>query len=166
MSTQPEHDDTTKNQDSVIFEDLPEEDTDKPKDPKQQIDPADAQKQLDLLLSYYEIYPDDIDDADTKSMIKTTCNRVKRAIINGRIEVEKGEKLIVRQRTFETENKTTFEYGVVGAKVRRAMTGTSGSKRMCIMMSSLSGLPENVFAQLEATDMSTMENLATIFLLV
>jgi len=140
------------------------------KDPKQKIHPEQAQEQIDLLLGFYEIYPDDIDSKEQKSAVKTTINRIKRAIINGRIEVSDGEEgLRVNQHTTHTENKTTFTYGEITGAHRRQLdkVGTDdGIKRMHTILSLLSKFPINEFSKLKGPDASISESLAALFLLV
>ncbi len=134
---------------------------------KREISKESAQAQLDLFLDFYQIDPLDIDDDSQRSAIKSTLNRIRKAIMTGRVEVLQDGDLEVKQHTKQTENKTVFTYKEITGKHKRQLDkiGDENYKRVHTILSSLSGIPVHEFSKLKGADMSISESLGALFLL-
>ena len=139
---------------------------------KQLISKESAKEQLEILMEYYDIDKNDLENEEGPEAVQTLMNGLIRAIKNGRLEikVDSDQKLIVTQHLQHPPGDITdINYNIVGQKARLAMDRVKSTKeqeRMCAFMGSLSGLGSTGIGSLVATDMGTMNRLATLFSMV
>lgn len=131
-----------------------------------------AEKQLILLMNYYDIDKDDIEIEQGPEAVQTLMNGLNRAIRNKRLEiaVNSESQLVVTQHLKNAPGDIDIiNYGIVSQKSRLAMDRVKGTKeqeRMCAFMGSLSGLGQAGISNLISVDMGTMNRLATLFSMV
>jgi hypothetical protein len=131
-----------------------------------------AAEQLEILMDYYDIDKNDLENEEGPEAVQTLMNGLVRAIRNGRLEikVDSDQKLIVTQHLKHPPGDIeTIDYNIVGQKARLAMDRVKSTKeqeRMCAFMGSLSGLGVQGVSSLVGKDMGTMNRLATLFSMV
>ena len=139
---------------------------------KQLISEESAKEQLDILMDYYDIDKDDLENEEGPEAVQTLMNGLVRAIKNGRLEIKVDSelKLVVTQHLKHAPGDIdTVDYNIVGQKARLAMDRVKSTKeqeRMCAFMGSLSGLGVQGVSSLVGKDMGTMNRLATLFSMV
>ena len=129
-----------------------------------------AQEQLDLMLDFYDIDPEEnsIDEAQEKG-VKTAFVKLRKAIRLGVIEIKETDgKLQVKQNFYKDKEKS-IEYKTLTGQAKIGM-GKKGDKdfhgRMYALLGYLSGLGERAILNLEGKDLSVAECLGMLFLVV
>lgn len=128
-----------------------------------------AKDQMQEFLDYYDIDQDDIVVEQGPEAIETILNRLVRAIQKGHLEIQDNGTKVIQNLKFPMGDVTQITYGVLTQKNKYAMEGISDKKpiaRMNALMGSLAGVPGNAFMNLKGVDLSVMERLATLFMVV
>jgi hypothetical protein len=124
-----------------------------------------AKEILQEWLDYYDIEFDDIVNEQGKEGAETAVNKLKRAIRNGRLEIEEDPEkgLIVIQHT----KKTVIKYGEISGKSKMEADKHKGNhSRLYAILGSLSGLGVDAIAKLKGKDLGLAECIAVVFLVV
>lgn len=136
---------------------------------KTTLSPESAQAELDKFIEFYELKRDNLNE-DQQDVYDSATRSIRDAIIKGRIEILEDDNgnVIVKQ-NLRKPGATPITYKVMTANAKRAMGGKKNQgdfDRLYNLMSSLSGLGNNAINQLVGPDMSTMENLGYLFLML
>jgi hypothetical protein len=129
-----------------------------------------AENFLEDMFDFLEIDVDEIEEKDTREMIKKNIGRLVKAIRLGRLEIKSdgGFKVIQHLRN-DTEKKNSLVFKVPGAIAKKAMADKSPNDfygRIYAMMGSACGLGEAAIDKLDPIDLSVVEVLGAIFLSV
>lgn len=140
------------------------------KDDKYVLSKDAAEKVIEDMFDYLEIDIDEIEEKDTKDMIKKNIGRVIKAVRLGRLEIKHdgGFKVIQHLRN-DTDKKNSLEFKVPGAIAKKAMADKNPNDfygRIYAMMGSACGLGEAAIDKLDPIDLSVVEVLGAIFLSV
>lgn len=129
-----------------------------------------AKKAIDLLLDYYDVDLDDLDDTEQRSAVQLAINRVIRAIKKGRLEIKiEGESLIVNQFLANKYQgiESPINYREVDGISKIAMKDVEDSySRIYAYLGGLSGLGIDSIMKLKGKDLGLVECLGSIFLQV
>lgn len=130
-----------------------------------------ARDQIQQLLDYYDIDQNDIVVDQGPEAVETVLNRLIRAIRKGYLEVSiSGDTIKVIQHLQKPMGDvSTIEYSELMAKHKLAMDGigdNKGNARMHALMASLASVPAESFRGLKGVDLSVMERLAVLFMVV
>jgi hypothetical protein len=129
-----------------------------------------AEKVIDDMLDFLEIDIDEIEEKDTKDMIKKNLGRVIKAIRLGRLEIKHdGGFKVVQHLRNDTDKQNSLVFKVPGAIAKKAMADKSQTDfygRIYAMMGSACGLGETAIDKLDPVDLSVVEVLGAIFLSV
>ena len=120
-------------------------------------------------LDYYDIDQEDIVIEQGAVAIETILNRLIRAVRKGHLEIQDGGAKVVQHLKFPMGDVTQIIYGELSQKNKFAMDGIPEKKpiaRMNALMGSLAGVPGNALMSLKGVDLSVMERLATLFMVV
>ena len=140
------------------------------KDDKYVLSKDAAEKVIEDMFEYLEIDIDEIEEKDTKDMIKKNIGRVIKAVRLGRLEIkhEGGFKVIQHLRN-DTDKQNSLTFKVPGAIAKKAMADKNPNDfygRIYAMMGSACGLGEAAIDKLDPIDLSVVEVLGAIFLSV
>ena len=137
-------------------------------DVKEQVSEAVAFNQVSTFMNYYRVNVKNIALAEGPLAVETILNRVIQGIREGNLEmVETDTGVIVTQTIIHSPEKNKLTYGVVKARHKRAMDGKNGdTERMLSFVFALTGIPVKDLAQMQASDMSLMNAVASLFTLV
>jgi len=130
----------------------------------------DAEKQLQILLDYYEIEIDDIKVTEAKNGLEQTIDKTIKHIRRGRLEIKLDEKLSVVQTMQQGkggEVSETIPYGILKGETKMAMRDKKGEDfhgRLYAMMASLGNIGENDIKKFEGLDLSVVECLGALYL--
>lgn len=126
-----------------------------------------AEKVIQSMLDFLEIDVDEIEDKDTKKMIKQNYHRLVKAVRLGRLEVTNTDGFKVTQHLRNGKDSLTFK--PAGAIAKKAMADKSQTDfygRIYAMMGSSCGMGESAMDKLDPVDLSVVEVLGAIFLSV
>lgn len=138
---------------------------------KRTISEESAQEQMQEFLDYYDIDARDIEIDQGEESVETVLNRLIRAIQKGYLEVDMsgGEPVVTQNLQHPPGEVKTLVYGVIQARHKIEMDKASkdrGAVRMHALMSALSGEAPRAIQSLQGVDMSIMERLATLFMVI
>ena len=143
----------------------------KAKEDKYKFSEEVAKDQMQEFMDYYDIDKDDIVVDQGPEALDTIYNRLVRAIRTGNLEITfSGEGIsVIQHLKFPPGDVSKIEYGELTGKNKLAMDKINdgkGVERIHALMASLSGLPGEAMAKLKGSDLSIMERLATLFMVV
>lgn len=127
-----------------------------------------AESVVQKIFDYLEIDMDEIEDKETKRMIKANIGRLVKAVRLGRLEVltNDGFKIVQHLRNdANKENSLTFR--APGAQAKKAMGEkliTDFNGRIYALMGSCCGYGEAAIDKLDPVDLSVVEVIGAIFL--
>jgi hypothetical protein len=130
-----------------------------------------AQQQLDELLDYYEIDGESFIDENQSNIFSQTCERLKKAIMRGRLSISGKDGIEVKQHlknSYAGEVKV-LDYAELAGKHKTSMgkhKDTDHYGRMYALLGSLTGMGEVAITKLKGPDLSTAECLGFLFLQV
>lgn len=130
-----------------------------------------AEQQLQELLDYYELDEDCFVDEKQSDIYTQTCERLKKAIMKGRLSVTNEDGIKVKQylkNAYDGEVKE-FEYAELAGKHKLSMGKKKDNDhygRMYALVGSLTGMGETAIGKLKGPDLSTAECLGFLFLQV
>jgi hypothetical protein len=131
-----------------------------------------ALKDFQSLLDYYDMEPDDlkdikVDQGDVMQSFEYTKKRIVRAITKGRIEIknEGGRPIIVHHLTGQ-EKKLEYKPVSGKAKLEMGKIESNNNERLYTLMGVLCGEGKTTIQGLEGPDLSLVEVLGNLFLLV
>lgn len=131
------------------------------------ISPESAEAQVQLLLDWYDLRPDEV-RTETQSVIETSIRRLVRAVQEGHVEIRETTdgKIDVMQRLIKPPSKTdTLTYGVLTGKAKVTLRDTDSSyERIYGILGSLAGVGRQVIASLEGRDLTIAESLGFLYL--
>ena len=125
-----------------------------------------AESELQKMLDYYEIDIDEIEDKKVKAAIKSSYDRLIKAVRLKRLEIKIEEEIKIIQ-TLRSGQK--IDYREIDGKAKVAMAGkeeTDHYGKAYALMGSLSGWGESAILQIKGVDLSLVEVLGLIFLSV
>lgn len=128
-----------------------------------------AEEQLDSLFEYYEIDFDEIPKSQEEGM-NAIYDRLVKAIRMGRLEIiiEDGIKCIQTLKNSKGDSPVTITYREIDGRAKTAMGTKSdkdGNGRIYAVMGALSDGEASIL-KLKGVDISLVENLGAVFLLV
>lgn len=130
-----------------------------------------ARDQLDLLLDFYDIDLNGIDDEQLSRVMNSNCSKLVRSIMKGRVEiVEKDDTVVVKQylkRPIKGVDNP-IEYKEITGRAKIAMKDykdTDYYGRMYALLGSLSGVGASSIMAMKGVDLSVAECLCSVFLL-
>lgn len=127
-----------------------------------------SEKQVDLILAYYDLSPEDIAIEQGPEAMQTIMNGLVKAVMHGRLEISlENGRLSVMQHLKQTSEKATITkltYGVVNGEAMTATEKVKGehSKRHAFA-AALTKTPEAQIRQLKGADFGTMRRLVDLF---
>lgn len=130
-----------------------------------------AQNQIDQLFEYYGCDLKNL-PGDQQELLVNPVNRIRSALMVGRLVFEFGDQLAIIQR-LEGEYKKTpdkqIKYAEVTARARRAIPDPGGSanhySRMYALLQAISGMSHSQFDEMRRGDLALAESLAALFFL-
>jgi hypothetical protein len=144
---------------------------------KDVISEENAQDQLELLLDFYEIEINDVDKEvafyaeDTDSVQEATkgaCDRLKRYIRKGLLEITDTEGLTITQNLrIPIGDINKLSYKIIDGAAKQEMRFAKEKDfygKIYYLMGALSKKPANVISKLKGVDSSVVECLGAIFL--
>lgn len=126
-----------------------------------------AKNELKKMFDYYEIDLDDIDDKNLKHALNGAYDRLIKSVRHGRLEIKIENGIQVLQKLRSNSEKIT--YREIDGTAKMAMAGKAEDDyygKSYALMGSLSGLGEAAIKQLKGVDLSLVEVLGMVFLLV
>jgi len=128
-----------------------------------------SQEQIDALKDYYGIDIDDLPDS-VKGAIESSFAKMKRAIMNGRLEIEVNEETILVHQTLQrppagAPNPLVYKEVSGSAKIAIKDDSTDHGK-VYAFLGALSGEGAGVIQKLKGKDLSLAESLGCVFLQV
>jgi ActR/RegA family two-component response regulator len=136
------------------------------------IDEEPAQDQLDLLLDFYDIEVDELDeDDDVEKATLKAIKKIKKYIMKGLIEISEDDGLTVIQHLHHSKGETKqISYGVITGHAKIAMSKAAerdySGKVYQVMGSLSSNISAESIARLKGVDLAVVECLGAIFLMV
>ena len=127
-----------------------------------------AQKQLDILLDYYDI---DLDDESEKmrEAVKSSISKVKKCIMRGFVEITEGKSgPIINHKMQNSEGDQTVTYATMTGNNKLEMDKKEIKEsygRNYALMASLAGMAPDTIRKFKGIDLSIVESLGVIFLL-
>lgn len=141
------------------------------------LDDEPAQDQLDLLLDFYDVEVEEIEETaayyndgedDVQRAIKGACKRLKRFIRKGLVEVTEENGLTITQRLkCPIGNLERVTYRVIDGQAKQEMRWAKENDfygKIYYLMGALSKIPANTIAKFKAVDSAVVECLGAIFL--
>jgi len=131
-----------------------------------------AKNQLNILLDYYEINPEEETKEETKESLEQAIAQVEKAIRKGRVTIRETEEgLEVSQKLKKPLGEAdTIKYkelcGAAKVEMEKNCKINHNYKKIYALCAAMSSLPETFFHKIRGVDMSTAESLGLIFLLV
>lgn len=128
-----------------------------------------AADQMKIFLDYYDIDQKDIVIEQGPEAIETILNRLIRAISTGNIEIQDNGAKVIQHLKFPIGEISTITYGELSAINKLAMDSVSNNKqnaKVLALMGSLAGVPGSALMNLKGVDLSIMERLFTLFMVV
>lgn len=125
-----------------------------------------AREQMQQLLDSYDIDAKDLEIENGPEWIATVINRLVRAIRSGYVEVmDNGE---VKHNLVHPQGDIPYIiYGRVSGLAMKARDKAKGNfEKDCAFMGSLCNLPEGAMAKMDAVDISIMQRLGQLFMVV
>ena len=131
-----------------------------------------AEKQVDLFLDFYDI---DIEEDATDTQNRNALNAAKRKLVKhvmrGRIEITGDDDDLKVKQIFKTpvNDVSELNYKVIGGVAKKQMKNAEDSDisgKIYALIGSLTGWNGNSVAKLTGVDMSAVESLGLLFLLV
>jgi len=137
----------------------------------QGISEENAQKQVDLFSSYYEIEPDDIENEDAKKAVAQMLNKLKRYVMKARVEIKiENDSLLIHQTLKKpVKNLTTVTYKELTGLARVRMKDRDENDnygKVYSLMGGLCGESDSTMLLFSGVDLSTMETIGGLFLAV
>lgn len=130
-----------------------------------------AAQQLQELLDYYELDEDCFVDEDQSNVYLRTCERLKKAIMRGRLSITNEDGIKIKQilkNSYDGDIKE-FDYSELAGKHKLSMGKKKDGDhygRMYALIGSLTGMGEAAIGKLKGPDLSTAECLGFLFLQV
>lgn len=130
-----------------------------------------ARQQLSIMLDYYEIDGESFLDENQSNIFSQTCERLKKAIMKGRLSITSKDGIEVKQHlknSYAGEVKI-LDYAEIAGKHKTSMgkhKDTDHYGRMYALLGSLTGMGDAAIRSLKGPDLSTAECLGFLFLQV
>ncbi len=133
-----------------------------------------AREQVDLFLDYYDMPLDELleelDDKNMKSGVKTSYNRIIKAIQKGRIEISLSDddQLKIIQHVGK-DNSETLEYKIIDGHAKSSMKNADSEDtygKIYSLIGSLTGLGKEAILKLKGKNLSDAECIGMILLQV
>lgn len=130
-----------------------------------------AEEQVKLLLSFYDIYLEDMHE-DAAAGVDGAIKKIERAIRRGSVSIElDAGSLVVKQNLDHAPEgvEATLRYGEVGGRAKKAMRVCKDGDtygRIYVLMAALCGLEESKFLSLRGKDLGIVHSLGLLFLQV
>lgn len=128
-----------------------------------------AADQMKIFLDFYDIDQNDIVIEQGPEAIETILNRLIRAISTGNIEIQDNGAKVVQHLKKPIGELSTITYGELSATNKMAMDGLAANKnnaKVLALMGSLAGVPGSALMNIKGVDLSIMERLFTLFMVV
>lgn len=135
------------------------------KDDKYILNKDAAEKEIEKIFDYYDIDVDEIEDKDTKKMIKMNYDRLVKAVRLGRVEVKRENGLQIIHHL--KDKNETMTYDAPGALAKKAMAGKDPNDfygKIYALMGASCKLGEGAIDKIPANDLPIIEVLGAIFL--
>lgn len=136
---------------------------------KTPISKESAEKEFEKFIDFYDVDLEVLDD-DQREMFKSAQKKTIGAIMKGRVEfITDGDGRVVIHQHLRKEGSSVVKYGVlIGTAKNSIKSGKNKSDygRLYALMGSLSGIAEYQISKFEGSDLTTMEALATLFLML
>ena len=133
----------------------------------------DAIKQVDLFLDYYDIEPEiDAEDSTHRAQLLNSVQRLTKHVMKGRVEItenDKGDIEILQILKRPINDVSQLTYKVLGGVAKQEIKHTDDKDPMgkvYAIMGSLSEWPGRKIAQLKSVDMSAVECIGALLLVV
>jgi hypothetical protein len=140
-----------------------------------QISKETAKDQLDQLLNYYDLDPDDykeiqVDGNSAGIAIDVSIKKITKAIMKGRLEItldDNGRPFVVQHLVgrYKSVDKLTYKPITGSAKVEMDKRKGESNSKLYALMGSLSGEGAEIIQALEGPDLSLVESLGGLFLM-
>ena len=133
----------------------------------------DAEKQVDLFLNFYDI--DSEEDASNKAhreSLDASIKKLVKHVMRGRVEITDngdGGINVLQRLKFPVNDVNELEYKVVGGVAKKQMKNADESDqhgKIYSLVGSLTGWNGNSIAKLQGVDISAVECLGVLFLVV
>ena len=122
-----------------------------------------AQKQLDLLLSFYELDVDSIEDDDIRTAVEKSAPKVLKAIQKGKVEITHEDKLLIKQ-TLKSGDELYWKE--LSGIQKMAMDREKGDQaRLYAFIGSNTGIGKSAVSKLKGTDLTLAEAIAALIFL-
>lgn len=130
-----------------------------------------AEKQLNLLMDYYEISVDEIADDDQKQGLRNSIKSLTKAIQTGRVEIklEDDTPIVYQNLKKPVGDMHQIKYNEITGRAKIAMKDNKENDhygRMYSFLGGLSGHGATVIMKLKGKDLSIAEYLGVFFLAV
>lgn len=122
-----------------------------------------AEQQLQVFLDYYELEAEDLTEKQI-NVYETVAKRIKKSIRKGRLTIE-GD-LDNLKMTYKTKNGHELSFKELTGKAKLAMKSDSHDGQTQELIGYLTGEGASVISDLSGADLSVMESLGLLFLLV
>lgn len=135
---------------------------------EEQLSEESAQAQVDQFINYYEIHTEDL-PKELKMAHVYCINHMKRAIRNGRLEIEIVDGVIVLRQNLKRPpagmKGSQLVYKEVGVTPKRAVDDDANKGvRLSQFLGALTTEGETLISKLSGPDMSLAESLHSVFL--
>jgi len=132
-----------------------------------------AEQQVDLFLDFYDIDTDeDASDTNHRNMLKASKNKLIKHVMRGRVEISEnddGDVVVKQTLKFPVNDVDHLEYKVLGGIAKKQMKNAEDSDysgKVYNLCGSLTGWTGNSIAKLKGVDLSVVECLGALFLVV
>jgi hypothetical protein len=130
-----------------------------------------AQDQIDSWLNFYGLDFDDIVAYEGKAAAKTLINTLRRAIVEGCLEINVEDTCTITQHLTKTKIDNVDAISYVGKKIARSRIamengGENQQSRMNAFMGAMSGVESKEFMKLDGFDLTIADRIFVVFSMV
>jgi ribosomal protein S4E len=128
-----------------------------------------AEEQFGVLEDYYDLDVNDIDHKEQKAAAKMSKSRIIKSIRKGRLQIALQDGTIAITQTLQKPpgEVATLEYAELSGRHKISMKDSEDNYvRMYALVGAMTGLNETAISNLKGVDLSLVECLGSLFLLV